>query len=116
MGCWDLVIRHHAGCSITSTPTVSATISTIGATGCFIRRATFFTGAGLGLALAIVFARAALRALPRVADFPPGSFLFTFARFLLLAMIRPRSLVGGPQRMMSDHQVPATHRTSYQPG
>jgi hypothetical protein len=107
-----------AGCSITST----ATVSTTGVTGCFTFCAAFFTGAGLGLALATVrlvaFARAdfaTLRALPRVVDFPFDSFprLCAFARFLLLAMIRP-VLVGGPQRMMSDYQVPATHRTSYQ--
>jgi hypothetical protein len=66
------------GRSITSTLTVSATVSTTGVTGCLIRRAAFFSAArGLGLALAIVrlvAALAALRALPREADFPFGSF------------------------------------------
>ena len=78
-----------AGCSITST----ATVSTTGAIGCFTFRAAFFTGARLGLALATVrfaaFARADLRALPRLAEFPLGSFprFCTFARFLRFAMI-----------------------------
>ena len=81
-----------AGCSITST----ATVSTAGATGCFTRRAAFFTGAGLGLALATVrfvaFADfATLRALPRLAEFPLRSFarFCTFDAFLRLAMIAP---------------------------
>jgi CspA family cold shock protein len=82
------------GCSITST----ATISTAGATGCFKRRAAFFTGARLGLALAGVrfdaFPRAALdtlRALPGLAEFALRSFprLSTFDPFLRLAMIAP---------------------------
>jgi hypothetical protein len=62
------VITPGAGCSITS----AATVSTTGATGRFTFRAAFFTGAGLGLALATVrfvaFPRAdlaTLRALPR---------------------------------------------------
>jgi hypothetical protein len=90
------VITPGAGCSITST----ATVSTAGATGCFIRRtsfrAAFFTGARLGLALAIVrfvafAALDALRALPRLAEFPLRSFacLCTFDAFLRLAMIAP---------------------------
>ena len=55
------VITAGAGCSITST----AMVSTTGVTGCFTFRAAFFTGAGLGLALATVgfVAFAALRAL-----------------------------------------------------
>jgi hypothetical protein len=75
------------GCSITST----ATVSTTGVTGCFTFRATFFTGARFGLALATVFARAALRALPRLAEFARRSLarLCTFDPFLRLAMIRP---------------------------
>jgi hypothetical protein len=44
------VITPGAGCSITST----ATVSTAGAAGCFPFRATFFAGARLGLALATV--------------------------------------------------------------
>jgi len=85
------------GRSITSTLTVSATVSTAGATGCFIRRATFFTGACLGLAVRFVaFPRAALdtlRALGRAV----AAFLFcTFDCFLRLAMVRP-VLVSGPQ-------------------
>jgi len=69
-----------AGCSITST----ATVSTTGVTGCFTFRAAFFAGAGLGLAPATVrfvaFPFAAfvtLRALPRLAELP----LRSFARF-----------------------------------
>jgi len=61
------VITPGAVCSTTST----AMVSTTGAT---ILRAAFFTGARFGLALAIVrfaaFAAFALRALPRVAEFP----------------------------------------------
>jgi hypothetical protein len=83
----------------------SSTASTARAIGCFTFRATFFAGVGLRLALAAVrfAALATVRALPRVAVFPFGRFprFCTFARFLLLAMIRP-ALVGGPQRMMSD--------------
>ena len=70
------VITPGAGCSITSTATVSA----IGAAGCFTFRAAFFAGARLGLAVATVRfvafpALAALRALPRLAE------LRSFARF-----------------------------------
>jgi hypothetical protein len=76
----------------------------------FTFRAAFFTGARLGLALATVFASAALRALPRaVAAFRFG----VFDCFLRLAMISP-ILVDAPQRMMPDHQVPATKQSSYQ--
>jgi hypothetical protein len=90
------VITPGAGCSITST----ATVSTTGAIGCFIRRASFrnfFTVARLGLALATVRFVAAdfdtLRALPRVAEFLFGSFLRFCALdcFLRLAMISPRA-------------------------
>lgn len=62
-----------SGCSITSTETVSIA----GAAGGFTFRAAFFTGARLVLALAaaLVFAAlATLRALPRLAVFPFGSF------------------------------------------
>jgi hypothetical protein len=77
------VITLGAGCSISS------------ATGCLIRRAAFFTEARFGLALATVrfaaFARAVLRVLPRLAEFPLGSFprFCTFDPFLRLAMIDP---------------------------
>jgi hypothetical protein len=76
-----------AGSSIASTATVSIT----GAAGGFTFRAAFFTGARLVLALAAAFA--ALRALPRLAEFPLRSLarLCTFDPFLRLAMIRPRS-------------------------
>ena len=77
------------GCSITS----EATVSAAGATGCFIFRATFFTGAALGLALAIArFAvLAILRVLLRLAEFARRSLArpCTFDRFLRLAMITP---------------------------
>jgi hypothetical protein len=86
------VVTPGAGCSITS----EATVSTTGATGCFTFRAAFFTGAGLGLALATVRFVAlaladlvALRALPRVAEFR----FCTFDPFLRLAMIAPLWLV-----------------------
>jgi hypothetical protein len=91
------VITPGAGCSITST----ATVSTTGAIGCFIRRASFrggfFTVARLGLALATVRFVAAdfdtLRALPRVAEFRLRCFarFCTSDRFLRLAMISPRA-------------------------
>src|ERR1700747_2871740 len=79
-----------AGCSITST----ATVSTTGVTGCFTFRAAFFTGAGLGLALATVgfvafAALAALRALPRLAELRSFAGFCTFDVFLRLAMIDP---------------------------
>ena len=82
------VITPGAGCSITST----ATVSTTGATGCLIRRATFFTAAArLDLALATVFAAEALPALARLAGFLLGSFprFWAFDCFLRLAMIVP---------------------------
>jgi hypothetical protein len=86
-----IVITPGAGCSITST----ATVSTAGVAGRFICRATFFTGARLGLALATVrfvaFPRADLatfRALARAAV-PLSSFprFCTFDAFLRLAMM-----------------------------
>ena len=82
------------GCSITS----EATVSAAGATGCFIFRATFFTGAGLGLGLALATARfavlAILRVLLRLAEFALRSLArpCTFDRFLRLAMITPFGL------------------------
>jgi hypothetical protein len=86
------VITPGAGCSITST----ATVSIAGAADGFTFRAAFFTGAGLGLALAAVrlvafAALATLRALPRLAEFPLRSFarFCTFDAFLPLAMIAP---------------------------
>ena len=112
------VITPGAGCSITS----AATVSTTGAIGCFIRRAAFFTGAGLGLAVATVgfvafAALDALRALPRVAEFPRRSFarFCTFDAFFRLAMIYPPVLGGAPHNtLMRDHQIPATGPASYQ--
>ena len=86
-----MVITPGAGCSIRSTTTVSTT-------GFFTRRTTFgaafFTGAGLGLALATVrfvtfAALATLRALPRLAELCRFARFCTFARFLRLAMIDP---------------------------
>jgi hypothetical protein len=113
------LITPGAGCSITST----ATVSTTGVTGWFTFRAAFFTGARLGFAFATVrfvaFPRAALatlRALPRFAEFLLRSLarLCTFDPFLRLAMIRPRSLIGcSATDMMSDHKVAATYQTSY---
>jgi hypothetical protein len=63
-------------------------------TGCFTFRATFFTGARLGLALATVgfvafAALAALRALPRLAELRSFARFCTFYAFLRLAMIEP---------------------------
>jgi len=105
------VITRGAGCSITST----ATVSTTGATGCFTFRAAFFTGAGLGLALATTrFAvLATLRALLRLAGFALRSLarLCTFDPFLRLATISP-VLVGAPKRF--DARVPATTQSNYQ--
>jgi hypothetical protein len=103
------VITLGAGCSITS----AATVSTTGATGRFIFRAAFFTGARLGLALAIVrfAAFATLRALPRLADFAPRTLarLCTFDPFLRLAMIFPPVLGGASTRALTQHgRVPAT--------
>ena len=92
------VITPGAGCSITST----ATVSTTELTGCFTLRTAFFTGAGLGLALETVrfvafAALDTLRPLPRLAEFPLRSFarFCTFDAFLRLAMIVP---LGAAQR------------------
>jgi hypothetical protein len=63
-------------------------VSTTGATGCFTFREAFFTGERLGLALATVFGWEALRALPRLAEFPLRS-LARFCTFDALAMIAP---------------------------
>jgi hypothetical protein len=85
------VITPGAGCSITSTALVSTT-------GRFRTsfRGAFFTGARLDFALATVrfvafAAMAALRDLPRLAEFPLRSFarFCTFDAFLRLAMIDP---------------------------
>ena len=102
-----------AGCSITS----AATVSTVGATGCFIRCTAFFTGTGLGFALAAVrfvaFADfAILRALPRLAEFPLRSLarFCTFDRVLRLAMIDPRSGCVSP-RNDTTVQVEASYKT-----
>ena len=85
-------------------------------TGGLTFRAAFFTGAGLGFALATVrfagAALAALRALPRLAELRSFARFCTFDAFLRLAMIRP-ALVGGPQRMMSDQKGAAMDQASY---
>ena len=103
-----------AGCSITS----GATVSTTGATGCFTFRATFFTGAGVGLAFATArfAALATLRTLLRLAEFALRSLalLCTFDPFLRLVIIDPRSGCAPQHALMPDHQVPATYQTSYQ--
>jgi hypothetical protein len=85
-----IVITPGAGCSITST----ATVSTTGVTGGFTFRAAFFTGAGLGLALATVRFGAFValdtpRALPRLAELRSFAGFCTFDAFLRLAMIAP---------------------------
>jgi hypothetical protein len=84
------VITSGVGCSITST----ATVSTNGAIGCFTFRATFFTGAGLGLGRATVrfvafAALDTLRALARLAELRSLAGFCTFDAFLRLAMIAP---------------------------
>ena len=107
------VIKPGAGCSVTST----ATVSTAGAAGRFTFRAAFFTGAVLGLALATVrFVALALadlvtlRVLPRAV----AAFLFgAFDCFLRLAMIAPVGWCSG-NALTLDHRVPATYQTSYQ--
>jgi hypothetical protein len=108
------VIRPGAGCSITS----AATVSTTAATGCFTFRAAFFTGPGLGLALATArFAvLATLRALLRLAEFALRSLarLCTFDPFLRLAMIDPPFWLMLRNALTLDHRVPATYQTSYQ--
>jgi hypothetical protein len=128
------VITPGAGCSITSTATVSST----GVTGCFTFRTftfrtAFFVGAGLGFALATVrfvaFPRAdlaTLRALGRVAEFPLRRFarFCTFDAFLRLAMIVPPSgwcpwvaLAGYPlgiSDQRTNGQVSAAYPTSFQ--
>ena len=98
------VITPGAGCSITST----ATVSTAGAAGCFPFRAAFLTGAGLGLALAAVrfgafAALDTLRDLARLAAVPLRS---TFDAFLRLAMIAPLVL-----RNDTTVQVAASHQS-----
>jgi hypothetical protein len=112
------VITPGAGCSITST----ATVSTTEVTGRFTFRAftfgaAFFTGAGLGLALVTVgfvafAALAALRALPRLAERCSFVGFCAFDRFLRLATIDPPVLVDTPRALKRDHQVPATDPTS----
>jgi hypothetical protein len=89
--------------------------------GCFTFRAAFFTGAGLGLALATVgfVAFAALdtiRALGRLVEFPLRSFarFCTFDAFLRLAMIdSPWSRLCSAPDQKTLGQVPATHPTGY---
>ena len=93
------VISSGAGCSIT------AAVSITGVTGCFTFRATFFTGAGFGLAFAAVgFVAFAtfdgLRALPRtVAAFLFCALFCAFDTFLRLAMIDSLSPSGASHRI-----------------
>jgi len=75
-------------------------------------RAAFFTGARFGLALAAVrfaaFARADLRALPRLAELPPfGSFprFCTFDFFVRFAMIDPRCCSATIQPSTSPQEI-----------
>jgi hypothetical protein len=104
----------------------TTTVSTTRADGRTFRFAGFFTVARLGLALATVrfvaftFADLdALRALPRLAEFPLRSFarFCTFDFFLRLAMIAPWAgfLLRNPIDVGSkdNRQVPATYQTSY---
>ena len=90
----------------------TATVSTAGVTGCLLRRAAFFTGARLNLALATVvaFPRAAfdgLRALRRAVA--PVLFC-TFDAFLRLAVMDTPGLVCAPQRTQVGHPHPVKHR------
>src|SRR4029077_19251742 len=102
----------------------TATVSTAGATGCFIRRisfrAAFLTGARFGLAPATVrfaaaFPRAALTLGRAVAPF---LFLTLDDCFLRLAMIDPRSSWRSANALMLDQKTPplspATHPKGYQ--
>jgi hypothetical protein len=68
---------------------ITSTVSTTAATGCFIRRTAFFA-VRLGFALATVRFGATLdtlRALLRLAEFLRSFRFCTFDRFLRLAMI-----------------------------
>ena len=105
------------GCSITS----AATVSTSGAIGCFTFRASFFTGARLGLGLALATARfavlATLRALLRLAEFALRSLarLCAFDPFLRFDHDRSPDLGGASKVALTQHgQVPATKQSSYQ--
>jgi hypothetical protein len=91
-----------AGCSITST----ATVSTTGVTGRFTFRATFFAGMRLGLALATV-RFAALRALPLLGEFRFGSFprFCAFDCFLRLAITVPLFWLVLHQLIVSDQKT-----------
>ena len=75
--------------------------------GCLIRRAAFFTGARLGLALATArfAAFATLRALLRLAEFALRSLarLCVFDPFLRLAMIFPPVLSGASKLALTQH-------------
>jgi hypothetical protein len=101
------VITPGAGCSITLT----ATVSTTGVIGCFTFRAAFFTGAGLGLAVATVrfvafAALDGLSALPRLAELRSFGRFCTFDAFLRFAMIAPLVL-----RNDTTVKVPASDQT-----
>ena len=91
---------------------LNSEVSTAGVTGCLLRRAAFFTGARLNLALATVvaFPRAAfdgLRALRRAVA--PVLFC-TFDAFLRLAVMDTPGLVCAPQRTQVGHPHPVKHR------
>ena len=106
------VITPGAGCSITST----ATVSTTGVTGFFTFREALFTGAGLGLALATVrfvafAALAALRVLPRLAALRSFARFCTFDAFLRLAMIAP---FGASQRYNGPSRSPLSNASYHQ--
>jgi hypothetical protein len=82
-------------------------------------RTAFFTGARLALATVrfAAFALDALRAFPRLAEFPFGSFprFCTFAFFVRLAMTAPCfSWLLLISALTQHGQVPATEQFSYQ--
>jgi hypothetical protein len=112
------VITPGAGCSITST----ATVSTAGAVECFIR---LFAGARLGLALATVccaaaFPRAALDGFLAFGRAVAPFFFWTFDDcFLRLAIVGPLFWLAPRKRIDARsrdnrHRVAATYPESYQ--
>jgi hypothetical protein len=103
------LITPGAGWSITSTTTVSST----GVTGALPFPAIFFTGARLGLALATVrlvaFARADLRALPRLAEFA----LRGFARFRPIRRAGAHTVRAGRPCATPNHQLSCQCRAHF---
>ena len=101
-------VTPETGSSITSTTAVSIA----GATGFFIPGTAFFAAARLGLAFATIrlaaFTRRDLRAFPRLAEFPLGSFprFCTFDFFLRLGMIGPGCLFLVDQKTTSQVRQP----------